>query len=59
MLLNASVGSGSTKGILQVGFVHVMLRQIPHGDDDDSPNKIKIELSVLDSGKVCQTKSLL
>ncbi|KIK10098.1 hypothetical protein K443DRAFT_670728 [Laccaria amethystina LaAM-08-1] len=32
------------------GFVHVMLRQIPLGDDDP-PNKVKIELSVNDSGK--------
>jgi hypothetical protein len=42
----------------QDGFVHVMLRQIPLGDDDP-PNKVKIELSVNDSGKVCNIFAIL
>lgn len=33
------------------GFVHVVLRQLPHSDEDP-PNKVKVELAVLDTGKV-------
>ena len=36
---------------LQSGFVHVMLRELRRAEDD-SPNKVKIELAVLDTGKV-------
>ncbi|TFY51631.1 hypothetical protein EVJ58_g10462 [Rhodofomes roseus] len=32
------------------GYVHVMLRQLPSGDDTPR-NKVKIELSVIDTGK--------
>ncbi|RDB26087.1 Hybrid signal transduction histidine kinase B [Hypsizygus marmoreus] len=32
------------------GYVHVVLRELPHSDGDP-PNKIKIELAVLDTGK--------
>ena len=42
----------------QDGYVHVMLRQIPLGDNDP-PNKVKIELSVNDSGKVCSIIAIL
>ena len=37
---------------LQDGYVHVMLRQLatPLGA---SPNLVKVELSVIDTGKVC------
>lgn len=37
--------------ILQSGFVHVVLRELPRAGDDP-PNKVKIELAVLDTGKV-------
>lgn len=42
----------------QDGYVHVMLRQLPLGDNDP-PNKVKIELSVNDSGKVCSIIAIL
>ena len=35
----------------QDGYVHVMLRQLPN-TGDTPPGKVKIELSVLDTGKV-------
>lgn len=35
------------------GFVHVVLRQLPPAEGDP-PNKIKIELAVQDTGKVCR-----
>lgn len=31
--------------------MHVILRQLPHSDEDP-PNKVKVELAVLDTGKV-------
>ena len=31
--------------------MHVLLRQLPHGDDDP-PDKIGVELAVFDTGKV-------
>jgi signal transduction histidine kinase len=39
--------------ILQDGFVHIGLRQLPNTADMPE-NNVKIELSVLDSGKVKQ-----
>lgn len=36
---------------LQSGFVHVMLRELRR-TEDEPPNKVKIELAVLDTGKV-------
>lgn len=39
---------------VQDGYVHVVLRQYPHGAEE-----VKIELSVIDTGKVrCQRESL-
>ncbi|KAF8802541.1 hypothetical protein BYT27DRAFT_7341419 [Phlegmacium glaucopus] len=32
------------------GYVHVLLRQLPHGDDDP-PDRVKVELAVFDTGK--------
>jgi hypothetical protein len=32
--------------------VHVTLRQLPH-TDNTPPNKVRVELSVVDTGKVC------
>ena len=43
----------STLIIFQDGFIHVMLHQLPMSEDDP-PNKVKVELVVLDSGKVCR-----
>ncbi len=36
---------------MQDGYVHVMLRQLPNASDTP-PGKVKIELSVIDTGKV-------
>ena len=35
----------------QDGFVHVVLRPLPP-TEDDMPNQVRVELAVLDSGKV-------
>ena len=36
---------------MQDGYVHVMLRQLP-STSDTPPGKVRIELSVIDTGKV-------
>ena len=38
--------------IWQDGFVHVIIRQLP-STPDVPPNKVKLELAVVDTGKVC------
>lgn len=37
---------------LQDGLIHVLLRELP-SSEGDPPDKIKIELAISDTGKVC------
>jgi hypothetical protein len=42
----------SADKIGQDGYVHVIIRQLP-STPDVPPNKVKLELVVVDTGKVC------